>query len=539
MANNNPHINYSQADIERYLQGKMTHAEMHALEKAALQDPFLADAIEGFAIADLEKAHNAIATTQTLIEKNISPNHSEKNYTLTDIEAYYTGKMNFSEQYAIEKASLKNPLLADALEGYENANFSTVKTQLKTIENEINGVKQETAKVVSINSVKSNKQWLRIAAGIILMVGIGSTVWMINNKETNIETPIAYTPEVVNQSPNNNATIKEVQDSNAAIKIPDALASVKSTNKEKNAPKLNDASFEKDAVNTGVAALTEDVSSKEIHSITKEQNEQLAIEDAKKKQAEAGEQLARAKSKEAESKISSKNVVAKVASENMSAPSNVSKQYFNNNNRSNTFRGRVQNTDGENVASTTIHLRNNNTNIIAKTDKEGNFSIQLPDTNAIVAVDAIGYQQQQINISANRANNIVVEKQEENSLSETVVIGYGNAKKNNKLSSAQKALANEVANAAAEPIGGWLNFNQYVEKEIENLRSGNLEDLDYKDTKALKVEFKVEKDGSPTNIQIEGTENEKLQQKAVEIIKKGPKWKTPKKSKKIKLVIQL
>lgn len=38
---------YSAADIRRYLEGKMPPAEMHALEKAALDDPFLADAIEG------------------------------------------------------------------------------------------------------------------------------------------------------------------------------------------------------------------------------------------------------------------------------------------------------------------------------------------------------------------------------------------------------------------------------------------------------------------------------------------------------------
>lgn len=38
---------YSAADIQRYLDGKMLPAEMHALEQAALDDPFLADALEG------------------------------------------------------------------------------------------------------------------------------------------------------------------------------------------------------------------------------------------------------------------------------------------------------------------------------------------------------------------------------------------------------------------------------------------------------------------------------------------------------------
>ena len=34
-------------DIDKYLRGEMSPAEMNALEKKALQDPFLADALEG------------------------------------------------------------------------------------------------------------------------------------------------------------------------------------------------------------------------------------------------------------------------------------------------------------------------------------------------------------------------------------------------------------------------------------------------------------------------------------------------------------
>src|SRR5690606_35382748 len=34
-------------DIERYLRGELSSAEMHALEKEALNDPFLAEALEG------------------------------------------------------------------------------------------------------------------------------------------------------------------------------------------------------------------------------------------------------------------------------------------------------------------------------------------------------------------------------------------------------------------------------------------------------------------------------------------------------------
>src|SRR5450755_363482 len=38
---------YSSSDIRKYLRGELSAPEMNALEKAALDDPFLADALEG------------------------------------------------------------------------------------------------------------------------------------------------------------------------------------------------------------------------------------------------------------------------------------------------------------------------------------------------------------------------------------------------------------------------------------------------------------------------------------------------------------
>ena len=46
-------INYTAADIEKYWKGKLSPAEMHAMEKAAMDDPFFADALEGYKNASL------------------------------------------------------------------------------------------------------------------------------------------------------------------------------------------------------------------------------------------------------------------------------------------------------------------------------------------------------------------------------------------------------------------------------------------------------------------------------------------------------
>lgn len=58
MEQNNP---YSYADITRYLNQQMTESEMHAFEKAMMEDPMLADAVEG-----------ATLSLQEISEKHLS-----------------------------------------------------------------------------------------------------------------------------------------------------------------------------------------------------------------------------------------------------------------------------------------------------------------------------------------------------------------------------------------------------------------------------------------------------------------------------------
>lgn len=48
MAKDNIPVTYSAADIEKYWTGQLPATEQHAMEKAALEDPFLADAMEGY-----------------------------------------------------------------------------------------------------------------------------------------------------------------------------------------------------------------------------------------------------------------------------------------------------------------------------------------------------------------------------------------------------------------------------------------------------------------------------------------------------------
>jgi hypothetical protein len=70
---------YTAADLRRYLNGEMSSDEMYALEKQALEDPFLADAIEGYNSMSTEAIETDLATLKgQLAEKSAATGESAK-----------------------------------------------------------------------------------------------------------------------------------------------------------------------------------------------------------------------------------------------------------------------------------------------------------------------------------------------------------------------------------------------------------------------------------------------------------------------------
>src|SRR5216117_124873 len=62
---------YSAADIEKYHRGLLSPKEMHEMEKAALDDPFLADALEGYGAVNVNAAAD-IEELEKKLEQRVS-----------------------------------------------------------------------------------------------------------------------------------------------------------------------------------------------------------------------------------------------------------------------------------------------------------------------------------------------------------------------------------------------------------------------------------------------------------------------------------
>lgn len=84
MSSDHKNIIYNAGDIEQYLAGKLSQQQMHAMEKAALDDPFLAEAMEGYeAMKDAEWNNQLVALRAEIAEKGsvakVIPLHKSKN----------------------------------------------------------------------------------------------------------------------------------------------------------------------------------------------------------------------------------------------------------------------------------------------------------------------------------------------------------------------------------------------------------------------------------------------------------------------------
>ena len=66
MADNKP---YNHADIRRYLQQQMPPGEMHAFEKALMDDPMLSDAVDGFAVTDWQQTEEHLIDIENEIKR--------------------------------------------------------------------------------------------------------------------------------------------------------------------------------------------------------------------------------------------------------------------------------------------------------------------------------------------------------------------------------------------------------------------------------------------------------------------------------------
>jgi len=113
---------YTEGDIRRYLSGSMTAQEMHYLEKTALNDPMLADAIDGYRNAHLETTKKHLNEINALLQNTelttpvvpFKPTTSKKHWWRWIAAASVFGILAFSAWFFVHPTENSDLQIAQA-----------------------------------------------------------------------------------------------------------------------------------------------------------------------------------------------------------------------------------------------------------------------------------------------------------------------------------------------------------------------------------------------------------------------------------------
>ena len=321
---------------------------------------------------------------------------NDKIYTAADIIRYHSGKMPEAEMHALEKAALEDPFLADALEGYVNT--ATPNEDLSQIRERLS---EKGGKIIPI---KRSYTWIRIAALVVVILGIGYMSYYFN-------------------SPKQNVIVAKNDTSRVEKKMDEAKANTEQETVVNKPP---------------ITADREEY--KTTRSLNKHKEKSINQPNRYFTQADSVSTIGNT-DKSAEVKEDQNEVT--------SAPSQ----------KQNVLNGKVVDTKGKPVPNASI---TDNNNIVTRTDNSGQFNFKANDSTAQLNIAATGYETK--NTKLNNGQTVILEPKGKQ-LNEVVVTALG-IRREKKSLGYSTTKTQPTADSVSEPLIGWQKFNKYITDNI-------------------------------------------------------------------------
>jgi hypothetical protein len=464
MPDHKEHINYSAADIQRYVQGKMSAQEMHAIEKAALDDPFLADAIEGFQQGMQEHG-------EPLVNDQLQELRNQMHRTTTKSK---TRVIAFRWWQAAAAAVI---VIAGAVWIFKSADEPALQRTMTVAQKE-----------------KAVEHSLPAPAPVVTPDQAATATDSVSvSQPTTSEKPPAS-----KQKPANAVTKKSFENDAVSENTPPSLALRETAVEQKDTSTLmaNRASAASESLKK------EEEKEGRIEALNKalaaRQNQQAPTEPA----PAAARKMDDYKNRETELITIGKN------------DSQAKQVVFNDKNLSGFVKGRVTDPFNNPVANAYVKMPNNN-NYNILTDKTGYFKVPATDSVVDVSVNVVGYGTQNFRLQNNASLNQLQLQPANAALDEVQVT----AKKSSAKRSRYQTSYPTVMLQDAEPVYGWVSYEQYLEtnkKVPDDLPAlkGN-----------VAVSFVVNKKGELSDFKIEQSLTKSYDDEAIRLISQGPAWK--------------
>ena len=401
---------------------------------------------------------------------------------------YIRGLRKGKEAHRLEKESMQDPFLADAMDGYNQVEGNH--------EQRIEKLRMQ----VSAHSAKKKNTYAitwSIAACLIIGFGISSYFLFLKKSmtdevfiaeesvSTKLAEPAAPLTPAIPATPTVPATPqKEIALATTKVKTdstPVSEITARQANKKDMIAKIQATSQPQQGVLVATVPVMEEVSEE-----TAALQEVVATMDT------------------FESESDKKMKLAKVAT---ILPQN------------NMIKGRVTNEKGEPLIGASVTYKG--TNIGTITNMNGEFSLVKKDDKKRLTAEYIGYNPVEIRIDTNRTMLIAMNENKQ-ALNEVVVVGYG-AKKNKKSVTAGTVVkGNEQANKdiTPQPVIGKRKFQKYLKENLVRPTDEKCAQVKGK----VVLTFLVNKEGRPFSIKVKESLCESSDKEAIRLIQEGPDW---------------
>jgi TonB family protein len=442
-------------------------------------------------------------------EKNII------NYTAADIEKYWSGGLSSVEMHAMEKAAMDDPFLADALEGYREANSAVA--GLDTLKEKL--AKRVGASVPVVNLKYKRFAWMRAAAAIIIIAGAGLLIQQLFFNRNNDSLATFDTKE--KQSENAKQLPPIVQDSINKNKDLQAIADTPA----KSAQKWSLSATINSTVHTPVDSNKKNEESDIVLQKNEPVNVTAGLEtfaNAERKSGSAKEKADAGRSINDSSALNDKKADGlRSVAKPQAKPAGNEDDRLGNLALNNTYNYRV--VDAQHNPVPFANVMNTRDNVGTYTDIRGHFNLVSSDSVLNVQIRSLGYNAANYRLVPGSAQpgDLVLKEDER---PETVV-------QNRKVVS---SVSRKDSADIEEPEVGWGNYNTYVSNNIqipETVRAKNTR-------RDVELSFDIDKTGQPINIKVtRSSQCKECDEEAKRLLKEGPKWK--RKGKKSKATISI
>ncbi|MFT3750559.1 MAG: carboxypeptidase-like regulatory domain-containing protein [Agriterribacter sp.] len=414
-----------------------------------------------------------------------------EHYTAEDIERYLNKQMTPAEMHAFEKASLEDPFLAEALEGYTGTPVASIPADIKALKERLEK-RDEPVKIIPLYKRIS---WVAAAAVFILLGATATWIWLKPSAENSIAQKKEARLPVAEQEEKLPAAAPALQDSVPAAKI---------SPKGEDMPQLpvteNTAPAKPKKVQTPVATTPEAAAkTDEITSVT------IPLKDITRQ-----EDKPVAKKAEAQTADNFKSRSAVGNAEHVPANRNAAPSL-----PAYIFKGKITDDKLKPLPFANITIAGAGT--YAYTDANGNFTLMSGDTQIVVHVKSVGFKTEDFTLHSGKTANTISLKAQQQDVSDVVVVGYGKETKKKITGSAEKDDEDEPD---AEPADGWSNYDLYL------LNNERLPQQGYnKLMGSVELSFTVNKYGNVSDFNIESSTCPLCEKEAIRLIREGPKWK--------------